>query len=289
MGAGIQRGVIGCAIGPFRGRVQAAFARAVHVRAGDEVITLGDLGVPPHPYTIAWPRFGEVAAVPGDAVELSGEALTVGGVRALLGPMRTYAPRQVAPRWAGPAALARAVAQARATAAGLRWRGGLHAWLSPDGAADGWSRALLEGARPGIAAATDATRARSWTKLAEAATQLAGLGPGLTPSGDDFLAGLLAAIRYHGTTAGYPVPQAALDEVAARASAGTTTYSGFLIRCAARGLVSEPVERWLTAMHAGSRANVAPTAAVAAIGHCSGVDLLAGLVCGLETARGWRA
>ncbi|HET6413484.1 MAG TPA: DUF2877 domain-containing protein, partial [Anaeromyxobacter sp.] len=145
------------------------------------------------------------------------------------------------------------------------------------------------GARPGIAAATDATRARSWTKLAEAATQLAGLGPGLTPSGDDFLAGLLAAIRYHGTTAGYPVPQAALDEVAARASAGTTTYSGFLIRCAARGLVSEPVERWLTAMHAGSRANVAPTAAVAAIGHCSGVDLLAGLVCGLETARGWRA
>ena len=290
MAAGLERGVIGCAIRPFRGRVEAAFARAAHVRAGDLVITLSDLWARPHPYAIAWSRFAEVAAAPGEAVELSAEGLTVGRVRALLGPMRTYTPREGAPRWVGHAVLARAVAQARATVAGLRWRGGLHAWLAPDlGAADRWSRAILEGARPGIAAAADATRARSWGKLAEAATQLAGLGPGLTPSGDDFLAGLLAAIRYHGTTAGHPVPQAALDEVAWRGSAGTTTYAGFQIRCAARGLVSEPVERWLMAVHAGSNAITVRTAAVAAMGHSSGVDLLAGLVCGLEKARGWRA
>ncbi len=84
-----------------------------------------------------------------------------------------------------------------------------------------------------------------------------------------------------------PVAQAALDGVAEIVSNRTSAYSGFLVRCAARGMVSAPVERVLRAIQAGAPAVAAERGeAVAATGHSSGVDTLAGLVCGTEAALG---
>jgi hypothetical protein len=197
--------------------------------------------------------------------------------------MRTFEPRGAARRCANPAAIRCALRQVRARAARLPWRGGLQGWLAP-GPTEPWAAALVEAARPAIAASRAAIGARDWDALASASEGLAGLGTGLTPSGDDLLAGLLAALRFHAASTGGPLPQVALDEVARRAAARTSPFSGFLVRCAARGLVAAPVERWLRAVLAGARSAGAHTAAVAAAGHSSGVDTLAGLVCGLEAS-----
>jgi hypothetical protein len=200
--------------------------------------------------------------------------------------MRTFRPRQAPRGQAGALAIARALGAVRLRAAGLSWRGGLHGYFAPSGG-DAWERALLSAARPAIEEAQRAIRHRDFDGLLSAAEVLAGLGPGLTPSGDDFLGGLLAALRFHAAGRGEPVPQAAFDGVAEVASSRTSAFSGFLVRCAARGMLSASVERVLRAIQAGAPAVAAERGeVVAATGHSSGIDTLAGLVCGIEAGLG---
>jgi len=114
---------------------------------------------------------------------------------------------------------------------------------------------------------------------------LVGAGPGLTPSGDDVLCGVLLGLRLHprGTSA-------FVDElwraVRPRLTA-TTSLSASLLREAADGYAAEPVTRLLQRLaSAGSdsssavREGTTVTEAVhevLAIGHTSGADLLGGL------------
>ena len=110
-----------------------------------------------------------------------------------------------------------------------------------------------------------------------------GVGPGLTPSGDDVLCGVLLALR----TAG------ALDAVAHLWSAvtlrlgATTTLSAGLLADAADGYAVSQVVRLTSALASGETGAGVDAAAreVAAVGHSSGADLLAGLAGGLEAVR----
>lgn len=283
-------GVIGCEVRaggrPFHGRVCAVFESALHACAGEVIVTIGGPKLPPHPYSVAWPGWHSLEVRRDDPVEVSFAELSVGCRRAPLGPMRTFRPRHAPRGQAGAVAIASALGAVRLRAAGLPWRGGLHGYFAPSGG-DAWEGALLSAARPAIEEAQRAIRRRDFDGLRSAAGVLAGLGPGLTPSGDDFLGGLLAAVRFHAAGRGEPVAQAALDGVAEIVSNRTSAYSGFLVRCAARGMVSAPVERVLRAIQAGAPAVAAERGeAVAATGHSSGVDTLAGLVCGTEAALG---
>jgi Protein of unknown function (DUF2877) len=115
--------------------------------------------------------------------------------------------------------------------------------------------------------------------LEGAVASLIGLGEGLTPSGDDFLCGFLAAAR--------ATRPRLLPALAAAAEANlhrTGRISGFLIRCAtrdfwpsplldlAKGLASERVPDTLAALGDLDQ-----------LGHSSGMDLAAGFLFGLET------
>jgi hypothetical protein len=111
-----------------------------------------------------------------------------------------------------------------------------------------------------------------------------GAGTGLTPSGDDVLCGVLLALR----------SAAAADALAHLWSAvvprlgATTTLSAGLLSDAAQGYAVPAVVRLLSALGDGreTTSGVAAAArAVAAIGHSSGRDLLAGLVGGLDSVR----
>jgi hypothetical protein len=173
---------------------------------------------------------------------------------------------------------------ARATARGLPDRGGFHAMISGRATADRWTAVLAWSAERHALGVRTALAVRDWAALRRAAAGLAGAGAGLTPSGDDYVAGLLAAIAFLRSSgvAGVPAADetdALADDVAAR----TSEFSGFLVRRAARGLVSAPVCEWLKAIVAG-RVSEAParTEALAAIGHSSGIDTLAGLLDVLE-------
>ena len=115
---------------------------------------------------------------------------------------------------------------------------------------------------------------------AAAARPLVGMGPGLTPSGDDALAGMEAALHALGhPAAGFLA--AALDDVAER----TTAVSATLLGHAARGEFAERTHRLLAEL-LGSDDAALPGAVerAAAWGATSGVDGLVGVLAGLDAA-----
>ena len=119
--------------------------------------------------------------------------------------------------------------------------------------------------------------------LVGASAGLLGRGPGLTPEGDDVLAGALAAIRTLGTALGSRPALAMLDASQAAlvdaANDRTTTFSAALISCAARGEVAAPAGIFLRALagrgHVGSSHRD-----LLRVGHTSGPALAAGIVLG---------
>jgi hypothetical protein len=113
---------------------------------------------------------------------------------------------------------------------------------------------------------------------ASAALELLGRGDGLTPSGDDVLAGWLVTRHATGRPSG-PVA----DVVRAQASSRTTALSASLLRRAIVGEAIPQCRDLLLALHSGTGIDAA-LAALVAVGHTSGAALAAGISLGLEDA-----
>ena len=107
--------------------------------------------------------------------------------------------------------------------------------------------------------------------LDDAVDALAGLGPGLTPAGDDTLAGILLVFGAHDRAAAVAAVERARTNDIARA---------FLV-WAARGQSIEPVHRLLAA-GADAGTTSAALADLLRFGHSSGADLAFGLRLGLR-------
>ena len=117
--------------------------------------------------------------------------------------------------------------------------------------------------------------------VAQRVGALVGAGPGLTPSGDDVLCGVLLGLRLH------PRGSAALAAELWRAVqprlTATTSLSAALLREAADGYAVEPVVRLLERLavvgtpNPPARSVAEAVGDVLAIGHTSGADLLGGL------------
>ena len=109
---------------------------------------------------------------------------------------------------------------------------------------------------------------------------LVGLGEGLTPSGDDFLVGLLAVLHMTGflpCSAGASVHEQFYQCV----RLGTTQLSGEFLRCAFAGYFAEPLVMLVRALWApGADAWPVHAATLAAVGHSSGVDAMVGIALG---------
>jgi len=122
------------------------------------------------------------------------------------------------------------------------------------------------------------------------ARQLVGRGPGLTPAGDDVLAGLLVAL--HRLVAGPQLRlpatgqladlRAALAAVAVQAAGRTTSLSATLLRWAAGGVAAGAVIEVADAL-AGRGALEPATGRLLAVGHTSGRDTASGLLLGART------
>ena len=128
---------------------------------------------------------------------------------------------------------------------------------------------------------------RDRRRLKVVTSSLAGLGPGLTPAGDDFIAGVLLALALVRQHRG----DAALDEIATMlvetAAPRTHEISGAYLRAAHDGQVGERWHPLLGALAAGDTAQIAAAAApVLATGETSGADMLAGFVVGIGALLG---
>jgi hypothetical protein len=179
-------------------------------------------------------------------------------------------------RWARRSAATRTIAQGRATAAGFGGLLGAEITHDPVG--------ILEDARPIVAGLTRSLEVGDRIGAAAWAARLIGLGPGLTPSGDDVLVGIEAALHAVAhPSAGFLA--LALSDVEER----TTVVAATFLRHAAAGEFAERVHTLLAAL-LGSDDEAIPAAIDRAVawGASSGMDCLLGVLIGLDVAGGAR-
>ena len=295
----MHRGVAGCAAVPrglqvWKGTVRAVFTRSVHVETDSGFVTLGSLALSPHPCSILWFDFMP-GWVPGQHMHISaGELRTEGGRAVTLHKMRRYAPSFSCSRTAGKTAVLGVLRATGDALARIPSQGGFHSVYQQSRShvlrTNDSRLSETIGNRSGRMGAMLAAsmRHRDWNAFRGAADALVGLGEGLTPAGDDFLGGVLAAMRYHGKSTGSALfPDTLANELAGQLTAKTTPFSGFLLRLSARGLVGLPFSRWLRAAHRGDvAAALASVRQAAHIGHSSGLDTLAGMLLSLQILNG---
>jgi hypothetical protein len=112
------------------------------------------------------------------------------------------------------------------------------------------------------------------TQLQRAAAQLAGLGGGLTPAGDDFLSGVMLWAWL-----GHPSPSRFCGMMLAEAAPRTGPLSAAFLRAAAAGECSAAWHRLLAALEESTdRQLCSAVGDVVSYGHTSGADALAGFL-----------
>lgn len=238
--------------GGGEGRAIASFPKAVYVSLPAGIVVLVSPSVHPGPlYLVLDGPPPEVP--PGAAVRAESEHLRVGAAHVTLGEARA---------WVGPllspAALGRGTALLAEMAVELGARSALHTDPFRNRAAR--ARASLEAG-----------------DLAEVVALLAGLGPGLTPAGDDALAGLLFVRRI---LEGDEAEPALLE---AAAAARTTEIASAFLSWAARGQALAPAHHLIGGAANGDRkACQAACASLARVGETSGADFALGLTWALE-------
>lgn len=294
--------MVGCAAVPppgavRRGVVRRVFVRSFHIALTDGAfLTLGGAGLPPHPASVLWPGFPGGLEI-GREMTINAEGVsTKGRLYAAFAGMDVFTPSGGCSPMARAEWIVHAIEASLGEALGVPARGGFHDLLPrrleaalprpPDPLTDRLARAGTDW----CSALARTLSLRDWGAFARQAPAGAGMGIGLTPAGDDFLAGVLAALRYHGRSRGSEiVPQAFLEDLARSAGERTTTFSAFLLRCAARGLVAKPFSSWLSAVHRGDAQTAArQVREIAGIGHSSGMDTLSGMLLALQILMGER-
>lgn len=237
-----------------RGVVLASFRLACYVAVGDGLVALVAPGVHPGPVHLILdappPR-----PSPGAGVEIARGGLFVGE------------------EWIG-------------TAGARTWSGSLPPAESVAGSAEAIARAASGSAdrspllaAPFHDAASAARELLDEGRLTEAGRLLAGLGPGLTPSGDDALAGIVFALR----ASRGPDAEPEASDLAGLVTSGPLSRAFGL--WAARGQALAPAHELVRAAVAGDDISASSSAwALAAIGETSGSDFLLGLIWGLAAS-----
>ena len=119
-------------------------------------------------------------------------------------------------------------------------------------------------------------------RISQNADALIGLGAGLTPSGDDFLGGLLFAIKTIQTV--YPDPNFKNYEISIDTYSSQTNLISFtLLRDLANGHAIAPLHHIVNVLISGeSLDSIYPSVSkLTRVGHSTGWDLLTGLLTGL--------
>ncbi|MEB8341925.1 DUF2877 domain-containing protein [Streptomyces endophyticus] len=284
--------------GRLTGHVESAFTHVINLLScDDELVSLCARTLDDAPWSMRvdvddWQARGIRAGTP---VTLATDAITLGAptrhVVVLTPGPREWHSKPVPLRLTGHQLAVRAGVLAELLDAHGA-RGGMR---TPPDSANTFEAAMGAELRRGQDALHRSVLAGDGPGTSAAITQLLGLGPGLTPSGDDFLTGLaLLAAQPGSRIPGYVT---AAHEVLDRLPDRTTRLSRTTLREALRGrarqslldllhLLLTPDELVAPGMSPApaelSRRLRPPVDRVLAIGHTSGADLLSGLLTGLR-------
>jgi hypothetical protein len=284
----VPRRIARAGAGPLR--VQSIYRSVINITTADGLLTVASPeggGLPNGILADLGPDWRAIGLSPGMVVSASDASIQVAeaGIEVQFDMASRWSPRlgssaaaadAATARWAGRTAATRTIAQARASA------GGFGALLRDDISHD--PVGLLGVARPMMAELVVALETGDPSLAAEVAARLIGLGPGLTPSGDDVLVGIEAALHALARpSAGFLA--SAMSDVEER----TTALAATLLRHAAAGEFAERLHILLAAL-LGSDDETIPAAIdrAAAWGATSGSDCLLGVLIGLDIAAGVR-
>lgn len=268
-----------------RGRVIAVFARSFYLDFGGGLVCVGPTDFGPGPmHLLADVDDGReltAGVATGSVAEVRGARLRVGGTVfdfAGLSPWRAPRPGPLTMQ-----ALARGLDRL-ATAVERRAPVGLGVLVADlcRGATPSTARLdpFLAPAAAAIAAFAAWARAGGGDPVPDA-SRLVGLGPGLTPSGDDFLAGFLVALRRLGR--GGLADRVAAGVVPLAATATNAIAAAHLAHSAEGEMAARLVDL-LDRLAAGDVSD-ALLDRVETIGHTSGWDGLAGMVAAAAAIR----
>ncbi len=271
-----------------RGRVHSVFPRAcnIELQSGELVTALTvDLGDLPAGIRCAptgdsfreWLCQEQVALIDRGILEVPQARFCVDFSRA--------------PVWRCPAvridtrdaSTVRALSELRATLRRAGPAGGFSALLlTTDGARSSLERSIRERLQLALPFLATAVRRRSVDEVSAALSQLIGLGVGLTPSGDDFTVGCLAAL--HSRSWACPGIGALLGALAAplgQLALGTNAISRQQLHDAAHGRFARRLVSVLQALALGEGTAWHAQQALRS-GFSSGADTLCGLLFGLS-------
>jgi hypothetical protein len=257
------------------------FERSFHLRSGDLFVCVGEPAIGNGPLTlIADIRAARRGLHPGQPARIAESRIAIGAVTLTCEGCEPWHP----PRWpraAAPGTLVEAHAAIVRRAA-------------TDAPAEGFGRALAGASVPRDAVARVARRRlaglRSWlvesmtahSAPADPVRDLVGLGPGLTPSGDDVLVGALALLD--GLAQGHAAAGAMRTNLAGAVGGLppglTSPPSHCFLRVAAAGHIGQRLHAAVSSCVTGDVD--AAIAAVRDIGHSSGWDMMAGIVTALD-------
>jgi len=252
-----------------RARVVAALARSAYLEAGATLIWIGAAGSPLH---------GR-AVVAGRAVPISlADEVTLDFANATVW----------SPADEPPAIDAATIAQ------GAR---SLLTRLAEAGSPEGFATLLtgeapdfpFDRAAPAARALALASHAGDSGAATRAADELVGLGPGLTPSGDDFVGGIFFARERLGAPASRECWRAAGKLICECARQTTHPISAVLLSDLIAGCGHAPLHDLVhgLALGASPAALIDATRRLVRIGHSSGWDMLAGFLAALVPPVYW--
>ena len=263
-------------------RVAAVFSRSLHLESDGDFICIGDPSIGRGPLnavlgSAGWMRLAAALPPVGTSTSIAQGVLRIDSVAL----DTTHAERWRPAPWPS-------TAKRKGVLQALRR---LQCLASEQVPADGIARTVLglageqhsafeRVARPRV------ERLRAWVTARPSASagappvDLLGLGPGLTPSGDDLLCGVLVALHAVDQT---DMARALYAEIAKAAPSATSPLSAAFLRAAAEGLGCEALHAAIAAVLEGqSEALAGRVEALGRVGHTSGWDALAGALLVLQ-------
>ncbi len=281
----MDQGTVGCGVienatSGRTGVVSAIFENSIHLTEEDCVLTLGSEKIPNHPYTIRTYTLPDNISI-GNTFYITKRRLFVERCYYLdLRDMPIYTPcfetKHIVPR----ENIAWELQACREGAALMTGIEGFFPLLIGNGKID----QITQNVMPIIDKIGLSIRNSDWLELVKHSENIVGVGVGLTPSGDDFLSGVFAALYYYNRTfaKGFTVDN--LKRLAVLVGYRTSLFSATLIKAASQGWVLDLISDWLVSLFQGDSKQVQKlTGKILEIGHSSGSDILLGLITALES------
>jgi len=283
----------------FSGKVLAVLSSAVYFVGGDgEILWLSRKDLAMHRRCIL-ASFGPRSICPGQNFFVQGPFLRISeGVTLHLDSATEWKPPAVVPKYAKPLnvlhSCTRQLLEAVMTLGNAKGLGQMIPFISSllDGNKQAISNTdpLLAKARNSILDLATACLTFDVTQVARRGRELVGLGPGLTPSGDDFLGGLLFAA--HSLKTAYPRhfhwEEAPVTELIDWARTQTHPISHTILKDHAFGHGPKPLHDVVMSLLNGQGLSrtMEGTERLLGIGETSGWDILAGMLTGMLLVEG---